>query len=303
LVRPATAEQILKSGQLPVPSGVIPVRSGPGNPGELGVVGSARDILPDDAVLFTTKAPQLPQLVEQIRSDWDRGAGIVAGLQNGIGKDRVLTAAFGDDAVMGAITMTAAGRDAHGRPLLTTVAPTYFGALDGQTSDRAHQLAGQFSNAGLPASVTSDIMNVTWMKCCNSAALFGTSALTRLDTASLFSRRSSVKAFLDLLDEATRIAASEGELATDHPGLPPIASYIGPDREATIAGIMARQGPAGPNLSYSSMAQDILAGRATEVDPVIGELVRLADVAKLSVPRLRLVRDLLRALDEGPSAS
>ena len=47
------------------------------------------------------------------------------------------------------------------------------------------------------------------------------------------------------------------------------------------------------------MTQDLLAGRALEVDDVFGDLVERADRAGVAVPRLRLVRDLLRGLDPG----
>ena len=47
------------------------------------------------------------------------------------------------------------------------------------------------------------------------------------------------------------------------------------------------------------MTQDLLAGRALEVDDVFGDLVERADRAGVAVPRLRLVRDLLRCLDPG----
>ncbi len=46
------------------------------------------------------------------------------------------------------------------------------------------------------------------------------------------------------------------------------------------------------------MTQDLLAGRRLEVDAVFGDLVERADRVGVEVPRLRLVRDLLRGTSE-----
>ena len=47
------------------------------------------------------------------------------------------------------------------------------------------------------------------------------------------------------------------------------------------------------------MTQDLLAGRALEVDEVFGDLVERAKRAGLAAPRLTLVRDLIRGIDPG----
>lgn len=47
------------------------------------------------------------------------------------------------------------------------------------------------------------------------------------------------------------------------------------------------------------MTQDLLAGRALEVDEVFGDLVERAERTGVPVSRLRLVRDLIRAVDPG----
>jgi ketopantoate reductase len=47
------------------------------------------------------------------------------------------------------------------------------------------------------------------------------------------------------------------------------------------------------------MAQDVLAGRALEVDEVFSDLVARAERAGLAAPRLTLIRDLLQGIDPG----
>ena len=57
--------------------------------------------------------------------------------------------------------------------------------------------------------------------------------------------------------------------------------------------------PAATGAHLPSMTQDLLAGRALEVDEVFADLVHRAERAGVLVPRLRLVRDLLRGIDPG----
>jgi ketopantoate reductase len=47
------------------------------------------------------------------------------------------------------------------------------------------------------------------------------------------------------------------------------------------------------------MAHDVVSGRALEVDQIFGDLVRRAEDVGLAVPRLTLIRDILRGIDPG----
>lgn len=69
--------------------------------------------------------------------------------------------------------------------------------------------------------------------------------------------------------------------------------------EETVAALTARAVPPTGAESFPSMTQDLLAGRALEVDAVFDDLVARADRTGVPVPRLRLVRDLIRGVDPG----
>jgi len=60
---------------------------------------------------------------------------------------------------------------------------------------------------------------------------------------------------------------------------------------AAIVGDTVALGPQAP--SYSSMAQDVIAGRPTEVHQVFGDLVRRAAAAGVPVPRMRFAYALI----------
>ena len=80
--------------ELTVPVGRLPARAG-----HLAVVEHPADLPDADAVLFTSKGHDLPQSIEAVADAWPvehRVGSFVAGFQNGVVKDELLAAAFGD---------------------------------------------------------------------------------------------------------------------------------------------------------------------------------------------------------------
>jgi ketopantoate reductase len=66
---------------------------------------------------------------------------------------------------------------------------------------------------------------------------------------------------------------------------------------ATFAANAANMRSADGSEAYSSMAHDVVSGRAIEVDQVFGDLVERAEQIGVAVPRLTLIRDILRGID------
>ncbi len=137
-----------------------------------------------------------------------------------------------------------------------------------------------------------------WSKACNATGVFGVTVLTRVSNQQLFAEPNLMRAYLVLVRETAAVAAAYGVQVGDYPGFPPIRTYAERDHEATIASL---QPAAAGAPSYASMTQDLLAGQPLEVDAVFGDIVDRADRKQLSVPALRLVRDLIRGLDAAVS--
>ena len=90
--------------------------------------------------------------------------------------------------------------------------------------------------------------------------------------------------------------AAYGVEVGDYPNFPPIYTYTVTPDEETLAKIV-KPGPLPRGGSLPSMTQDVLAGRPIEVDQVFGDLVERAERAGVDVPRLTLVRDIMRGID------
>jgi 2-dehydropantoate 2-reductase len=307
LATPGTAARLRAAGcvrLLGAVDGAVPVAAAPAPPGAVGVTADPAALPAGAGVLFTTKGHQLRPAVAAVRAAWPAAgdaAAWVGGVQNGMAKDDVLAAAFGPERLVGAVCILGAERSPDGPVFVTALGCTYLGEMDGRASPRVAAAIAALTRAGIPAEAAADIRSVLWSKACNAAGVFGVSVLCRASGPRLFSDPDLVRAYLGLVRETAALAAAHGVPAGDYTNFT-IRTFVSRPDEATVAALAGKGflAPApGTREFFPSMTQDLLAGRALEVDDVFGDLVERADRAGVAVPRLRLVRDLLRGLDPG----
>lgn len=308
LATPRTAEQLLAAGTIRLHGAVeleYPVAAGTGR---MGVVGVTTDPgrLPEGAgAIFTPKGLQLPTAIAQVRAAWPRPAdpaAWVCGIQNGLAKDDLLAAAFGDERVLGAATIAGAERQADGRVAVKNLDTTYVGEFSGDLSARATQFAAALNCARLVTELVPNIRTVLWSKLCNTAGFFAATCLGGIPNAQLGLHPELVGMYLGLLRETAALAAAHGIRVADFPRFP-VRRYL--DRSDDENAAFFRQLATGTNAlagaadQRSSMLQDLLAGRPIEVDAIYADLVARAERLGVPAPQLTLARDSLRAIDPG----
>jgi ketopantoate reductase len=178
---------------------------------------------------------------------------------------------------------------------------TYLGEFAGGGSARVAAATAALNQAGTPAAIADDIQSVLWTKACHAAGIFGASAPARASIPGLMASPDLTRAYLALLRESAAIAAAYGITLRDYAGFP-VRTYLDqPDSEtlAQFAATAAGMRSTGGSEPYSSMAYDVVSGRALEVDQIFGDLVIRAEQVGLSVPCLTLIRDILRGMDPG----
>jgi 2-dehydropantoate 2-reductase len=305
LTRDRTAAALLDQGSIDV-TGVleatVPLVAGPGTPGSLGIVSDAGQIADGSGIVFTTKGPQLAEAVATTSDALHRaGRSVqwVCGLQNGVVKDDLLAHAFGDDRLL----LMASTLNARVESPQTTVVSghghTYVGARE-TTGPEPARLVTALQAAQIPSTLidAASIRSLIWMKCVNAVGVFGVGALSRLPGNVMFTRPHLVEAYLSLLDEAAGIARAEGIDVRDFDGMP-VESRLSRERAIVVDEIVtgARAAAGGP-ASFSSMAQDVIAGAPTEADTVFGDLVERARRAGVDVPRMELAHRLIAGQHE-----
>jgi 2-dehydropantoate 2-reductase len=153
------------------------------------------------------------------------------------------------------------------------------GEPDGSSSERVARVAQCFISSGLQAPVLSDIRAEIWLKLWGNLTFNPISALTRATLAGICQYPLSRAIAAAMMTEAQAIAHKLG------------VSFRVP-LEKRIAGA-ERVGH-----HKTSMLQDVEAGRALEIDALLGSVVELARLTDTPTPHIDTVYALTKLLGE-----
>ena len=235
------------------------------------------DIGPCDYVLFCVKAFDTKQAAARLGPLVGDATGVVS-LQNGVDNEEKLARAVGQDHVMGGAAFIFAGIAEPG-VILHTGGPTSvtFGELDGQVTERAQRLLDCCQQAGFAAELSPSIKTVLWAKLAFICAQAGMTAAVRLPIGEIRTVDAAWAAFQRLVAEVCAVAEVDGS------PVPPAA------QERALA--MARSVEPG---SFSSLHDDLVAGRRMELDALHGFVVRRAAEHGAPVPMTEAVYAILK---------
>jgi len=198
-------------------------------------------------------------------------------LQNGLGCYETVREVVGTDRALGGVTYQGARVDDPGTVEHTNAGETVFGGAD----EQAARVIGDVLVAGGidPVEVVTDPREPIWEKQLVGVAIKPVAALTRLGNAEVAARDDLVRVMRQLMTEAATVARAEG------------VDVTADDHFEVFRDLIA----AGDHRS--SMLQDVLAERPTEIDAVNGAVVELADEHGIAVPYNRLVTALVESLE------
>ncbi len=230
-------------------------------------------------------------------------AGAVLSLQNGVLKNELLARLFGRDRVLGAITGAGGTLLRPGHALHSLAGATLAGEPDGTISARGERLAEAMRAGGLAAACVPDIARLEWHKLAIFVPGAVLCALTRVDVAETMLHSELVVLRSRVLREAAAVAAAEGFPLTGLPiwlagGADPAAPVASPDSpEAELITAFRYHGErlrAQGVALFPSLAQDVMAGRPTELEATAGDIARRAGGHGIPVPVLETCVRLLR---------
>ena len=231
------------------------------------------DVGPVDGIVLAVKAWQVPEAAVELRPLVTSGTRVLP-LQNGIEAWDQLAAALGEEApVMGlcrvVCALTAPGRVRH----VGTDARVEMGERDGAAlSGNAAALAAALRASGVRVDTPKNMQTALWEKLMFIAAVSGTGAVARASVGETRACAPTRDLLQRILEEAASVARATGvPLAGDSPG-----------RAMAFVDSMA---PA----STASMQRDISEGRPSELEAIIGVIVRLGRGAGIATPALSFV--------------
>jgi 2-dehydropantoate 2-reductase len=156
------------------------------------------------------------------------------------------------------------------------------GELDGAITPRAEQLSALFEAAGFKAPVLEDIRAELWLKLWGNLTFNPISALTRATLDRICADPNTRQLAANMMTEAQAIAGKLG-----------ITFRVSLERRIEGAAKVGRH--------KTSMLQDIEAGRATEVEALVGSVIELAQLTGTPVPHIEMVYACTRLLQASVS--
>jgi 2-dehydropantoate 2-reductase len=212
------------------------------------------------------------------------GQTVAISFQNGLGNEEALGAILGAENVMGGLTAQAGLVEAPGVVRNFGDLPTIIGEMGGGLSARATAIAQAFMRAGLATTASADIKRDKWKKLLGNVALGAISAVTDLRSFEIMRVSELREIVLRSVDEAAAVAKAEG-----------IALDVAEAREVLMKLVDAAGG--GTGTSKSSMREDIIRRRRTEIDTIHGPVQRLARRHRLPTPTIDTMIALVKGLE------
>jgi 2-dehydropantoate 2-reductase len=255
-------------------------------------------LAPHDLVVLAVKAHQLTPIAADV-GRLARGGALVLTMQNGIpwwyfhkhggpheGRSLesvdpggIIAQHLPVEQVIGSVVYPAAEIAAPGVIRLIEGNRFSLAELDNSASPRVQEVSRVFTAAGFKAPVVSDIRAEIWTKLWGNMSFNPISALTGATLAGICAHPQGRALAADMMREAQAVGEKLG-----------IRFRI--PLEKRIAGAQA------VGEHKTSMLQDVEAGRATEVDALVGSILELGAVAQVATPAIAAVYGCMRLLDD-----
>jgi len=227
---------------------------------------SPADLPPAQALIVAVKTWQLPAALPGLGALLEP-SGVAVPLLNGVEAADVLAASLGKERVCGGLCHVFAWIEAPGVIRRAGIPPRVtMGELFGHGREKLEELCAALRAAGAGCSVSAEIRTALWEKLLFVGPLGAVGAAARVAAGRLRSI-GETRALLDrAMREVQAVAHASGASIAD----------------AAVASAMARV-DALPPEGTTSMHRDLLAGRRSELDDLVGAVLRAA-AGRVPVP-------------------
>jgi len=232
-----------------------------------------------DLIIICVKSYDTKEAMMKARGLVDDNTSVLT-LQNGIGNIEILSEIVGPDKVIAGVTSEGATLLDIGSIRHAGRGETVIGRMDGKIPVQMRQIRELFNKVGLETKISRDIKSLLWSKLIINVGINALTATTRLHNGKLIEFEGTRKILRDAVTEASKIAKRKRiKLIYDDP-LAKVEAVC----EATATNV-------------SSMLQDVLRKKRTEIDFINGVIVRLGQELGIPVPVNSLLVDLVKTIE------
>jgi 2-dehydropantoate 2-reductase len=240
---------------------------------------SPQEIGKADLVLICVKSFHTKLTIEQIKPLLDQETKILT-LQNGIGNIEIISELVGEESVIAGVTNEGATLIDIGKIRHAGRGETIIGTIEGKTPVQMRAIREVFNKVGFECKMSRDIKSLLWSKLIINVGINALSAITRLPNGKLIEYEGTRRILRDAVTEGARIAKRKR------------IKLIFDDPLAKVEAVCE-----GTQDNLSSMLQDILRKKRTEVDFINGVIVRLGQELGIDVPTNKFLLDLVKTIE------
>jgi len=238
------------------------------NPAEVG---------PVDLVIVATKTYHTDQAAQAIQPMVGPATAVVS-LQNGVDAAERIGAVVGMEHLIGGATWLSAAIEAPGViAQFSQFRRIALGEFNGQTTPRLRSVVDALNATGATVEVSDNILQVLWTKFVFIASVSALGSLTHVPYGGYVHVPESRAALVEALREVEGVARARG-IALDADVVDKTLAFI--DSSA-------------PNIK-PSMQRDVEAGRVSELESMLGVVVRLGAELGVPTPVMRLAYAVLK---------
>jgi 2-dehydropantoate 2-reductase len=228
---------------------------------------------PDYLILSTKVLPEVDR-ANLIRPAVGRHTAIVL-LQNGLDIEAEVAAQYPDNELLSCIAFIAVARVGPGKIHHQSAGSVALGTYPKGITSAAQRLATLFEQGGVKCRLVEDVQSARWQKALWNASFNPLSILgSGLDTAILLADPAGELLVRDLMQEVLQTADAAGY---------PLATSLIDQLIATTKAMPAYK---------TSMALDVDCRRPTEIEAILGNVVRTARRHSVAVPKLEMLYTL-----------
>jgi len=232
-----------------------------------------------DLIIISVKAYDTKEAIVNARSLVGENSRVLT-LQNGIGNIEIIGEVIGMEKVIGGVTNLGATLLGAGHVRHAGRGETVIGKIDGKIPVEMRQIREIFNKLGLETRISRDIKGLLWSKLIINVGINALTAITRLNNGRLIEFEGIKRILREAVTEATRIAKRKRiKLIYDDP-LAKVEAVC----EATATNV-------------SSMLQDVLKKKRTEIDFINGVIVRQGQELGLPVPVNSILLNLVKTIE------
>lgn len=232
-----------------------------------------------DLIIICVKSYDTKEAVIETKGLIDENTGVLT-LQNGIGNIEIISEIAGNEKVIGGVTNLGATLLEVGKVRHAGHGETVIGRIDGKIPSQMRSIREIFNKVGLETKISRDIKGLLWSKLIINVGINALTAVTRLNNGRLIEFEGTRRILRQAVTEAIRVAKRKKiKLIYDDP-LAKVEAVC----EATATNV-------------SSMLQDVLKKKRTEIDFINGVIVRQGQESGVPTPVNSLLVDLVKTIE------